>query len=40
MSSCYAVMPNVTLIADRVVIKIPIHENGEPLVDFTKQTVS
>jgi D-alanyl-D-alanine dipeptidase len=38
MSTSYAILPNVTLIADPQVLKIPIHDNHEPLVDLTKQT--
>ena len=38
MSSIYASPPNVTLIADPVVLKIPIRDNHEDLVDLTKQT--
>jgi len=38
MSSLYAVPPNVTLIADPAVLKIPIHDSHEELVDLTKQT--
>lgn len=38
MSCVYAVSPNVTLIADPAVLKIPIQENHEEMVDLTKQT--
>lgn len=38
MSSTYATPPKVTLIADPLVLKIPIRDNHEQLVDLTKQT--
>lgn len=38
MSTAYANLPKVTLIADPKVIKIPIQDNQESLVDLTKQT--
>ncbi|MFI4919782.1 MAG: M15 family metallopeptidase [Legionellales bacterium] len=38
MSSVYATPPKVTLIADPIVLKIPIRDNHENLVDLTKQT--
>jgi D-alanyl-D-alanine dipeptidase len=37
MSSAYAVPPNITLIADPMILKIPIRDNHEELVDLTKQ---
>ena len=37
MSSVYAVPLNVTLIADPIVLKIPIRDNHEDLVDLRKQ---
>lgn len=38
MSNVYSIPPNVTLIADPVVLNIPIRDNHEDLVDLTKQT--
>lgn len=37
MSSAYANLSNVTLIADPNVLSIPIQDNKEPLVDLTKE---
>ncbi len=37
MSTTYALLPNITLIADPDVLKIPIQDNDEPFVDLTKQ---
>ncbi len=38
MSTIYAAIPNITLIADPVILRIPIDDNNEPLVDLTKQS--
>jgi D-alanyl-D-alanine dipeptidase len=38
MSESYATLPNITLIADPQVLKMPIQENQEPLIDLTKQS--
>lgn len=38
MSSVYATPPNVTLIADPSVLKIPIRDHHEEMIDLTKQT--
>ena len=37
MSSVYATPSNITLIADPAVLKTPIKDNYEELVDLTKQ---
>ena len=37
MTTAYATIPNITLISDPHVLKIPIHENHEPFVDVTQQ---
>jgi D-alanyl-D-alanine dipeptidase len=39
MTGVYALPPNITLIADPSVLKIAIHDNHEPLIDLSKQTV-
>lgn len=38
MPCVYAAPSNITLIADPVVLKIPVHDNHEDLVDLRKQT--